>query len=128
VNMLHIVSMLVSCLSLTPELLVLQNVAFDMCHLKQNDATSKTITLMMYHQENSATTIHSSVWYPTIPDTWNTKIVVGKVISAVNATTTWQNIVVIKSNVIELRCCKGLEHDPSYLIPIEVNSRAMRMV
>lgn len=82
---------------------------------------------MMYHHNNSATRIHISAWRPTIPETWNMKIVVGKLISAV-CPRTWQHIAVMKSILIGLECCKGLVFEPSYLIPIEVNNMDMRIV
>jgi len=82
---------------------------------------------MIYHQKNSGTMrIHSSASHPTTPDTWNMKIV-GQLVSAVEAST-WQHVAVRKSSTIGVECWKGLVFEPSYLIPIELNSKAIRIV
>jgi len=80
-----------------------------------------------YHHANSSTRIHISTSHPTIPDKWNMKIVVGKLISTVD-TRTWQHIAVTKIILLGLACWKGLLFEPSYLIPMDVNKRAMRIV
>lgn len=93
---------------------------------KQKNVTTTRNTLKKNHLQNLGMRIHSNASHPTIPEKWNT-IIVLKFMSAMDATT-WQNAAVKNKNMIGDECWKGLRLEPSYMIPIEPNSTVTSIV
>jgi len=94
---------------------------------KQNEVTSKRNKLMIYQFQNSGRRIQRSVSHPTTPEEWNIIIVVGKLMSAM-VVTAWQNRAMKNSKIVGVECWKGLVFKSWYLIPIEANSKVIRIV
>jgi hypothetical protein len=95
---------------------------------KQKEVTSKRNRLMMIYQfHNWGRRIQRSVSHPTTPEKWNITIVDGKFMSAM-VVTAWQNKDVKNRKQIGDDWWKGLVLKPWYIIPIEPNSKLIRMV
>jgi len=94
---------------------------------KHNEVTTKRNMLKKYHFQNSGRRIHNNASHPTTPEKWNMNIVVRKLMSAMVATA-WQNRAVKNMKNVGEDCWNRLlVFESWYLIPIEANSKLMRI-